>query len=280
MIKTQNLKLNVKNDLQYITFPKLEALGIVKHGFSTRHGGVSEGDCAKMNLSFNRSDDFETVLKNYQIICGELGINVEDLVLSHQTHTNNVKIVDETHRGTGVFAPSFSDVDGLITNKPGVALVTQYADCTPLLFCDPVKKVVATSHAGWRGTAKEIGKVTVEKMMAEFACDPKDIIAAIGPCILDCCYEVDEPVYNEFLKLEYLDLTKIFTPKENGKYQLNLVEANRQILVNAGINNNNIDLNDVCTCCYSDDLHSHRKTGGKRGNLAAIIALNVKMEEL
>ena len=275
MIKTQNLKLNVKGDLQYITFPKLEALGIVKHAFSTRHGGVSEGDCAKMNLSFNRSDDFETVLKNYQILCGEIGIDVKDLVLSHQTHTNNVKIVDETHRGTGVFAPSFSDVDGLITNKPGVALVTQYADCTPLLFCDPKTKVIATSHAGWRGTAKEIGKVTVEKMMAEFGSDPKDIVAAIGPCILDCCYEVDEPVYSEFSKLSYLDLDKIFTPKANGHYQLNLVEANRQILVNAGLEPNNIDLNDICTCCYSNDLHSHRKTAGKRGNLAAIIELDI-----
>lgn len=275
MIKTRNLKLNVKGDLQYITFPKLEALGIVKHAFSTRHGGVSTGDCAKMNLSFNRSDDFETVLKNYRILCGEIGIDVKDLVLSHQTHTNNVMVVNETHRGTGVFKPSFSDIDGLITNSPHVALVTQYADCTPLLFCDPVKKVIATSHAGWRGTAKEIGRVTVEKMVAEFDSDPKDIVAAIGPCILDCCYEVDEPVYSEFSKLSYLDLERIFTPKGNGHYQLNLVEANRQILVNAGLDPNNIDLNDICTCCFSDDLHSHRKTVGKRGNLAAIIALNV-----
>ena len=273
MIKTQNLKLNIKGDLQYITFPKLEALGIVKHGFSTRHGGVSEGDCAKMNLSFNRSDDFETVLKNYQILCGELGINVEDLVLSHQTHTNNVKIVDETHRGTGVFAPSFSDVDGLITNVPGLVLVTQYADCVPLVFYDKAKRVVATSHAGWRGTVQEIGKETVLKMAAEFGSNQSDIMVGIGPSIGSCCYEVDDPVYNEFKKLSYLNLDEIFIKKQNGKYMLNLWLANRRILENAGIDPKNICVTDLCTCCNSHIFHSHRATGGNRGNLAAIIAL-------
>jgi YfiH family protein len=154
-----------------------------------------------------------------------------------------------------------------------VALVTQYADCTPLLFCDPVKGVIATSHAGWRGTASLIGKVTVEKMTNEFGSDPKDIIAGIGPCIGQCCYEVDDPVYSEFSKIDFLEQDKIFTPKGNGKYMLDLVEANRQILVNSGILPQNIDASDICTCCNCEDLHSHRATGGKRGNLAAIIEL-------
>ena len=273
MINSKNLKVNFENNLCYIQFPKLLDCGIVRHTFSTRHGGVSKGDFSTMNLSFNRGDKYESVLENYRILCGAVGIRTENLVLSRQTHTNNVITVTKEHCGTGVTLPSFNDVDGLVTNQSGVALVTQYADCTPLLFCDPVKKVIATSHAGWRGTVKLIGKITVEKMRDEFGCNPSDIIAGIGPCILDCCYEVDGPVYNEFAKIPFLNPEDIFTPKENGRYMLNLVEANRLILINSGVLPQNIDVSDICTCCNCEDLHSHRATGGKRGNLAAIIEL-------
>lgn len=273
MIETKNLTLVKKGDLEYIQFPKFNKCGVVRHVFSTRNGGVSQGECATMNLSFNRNDSRENVLENYRILCSAEGIDTSHLVLSHQTHTNNVVSVTENDCGTGITKPSFSDVDGLVTNKSGVALVTQYADCTPLLFCDPVKRVIASSHAGWRGTVKLIGKVTVEKMASEYGCKPSDIIVGIGPCIGQCCYEVDEPVYSEFKKIDFLDFSKIFIDKSNGKYMLNLVEANRQILLNIGIKNENIDASDICTCCYCKDLHSHRATAGKRGNLAAIIEL-------
>ncbi len=273
MLISNTLKIVTKGDLQYIQFPKLLNCGAVRHLFSTRNGGVSQGDCATMNLSFNRNDKSENVLENYNRLCSAVGIDTSNLVLSQQTHTNNVITVTKEHCGTGVEKPSFSDVDGLVTNTPGVALVTQYADCTPLLFCDPKKKVIATSHAGWRGTVKLIGEVTVQKMVNEFGCNREDIIAGIGPCIGQCCYEVDDPVYSEFEKLSFLNLGDIFIKKENGKYMLNLVEANRRILINAGILPQNIDASDICTCCNCKDLHSHRATAGKRGNLAAIIEL-------
>lgn len=272
-MKSNNLKVIKKGDLTYITFPKLENTGIVNHLFSTRLGGVSKGQYSSMNLSFTGGDKRENVMKNYEILCSAIGTKVNRLVLSKQTHTNNVLTVTENDCGVGIFKPSFQDIDGLVTNKPQVALVTQYADCTPLLFCDPVKKVIATSHAGWRGTVKEIGKVTVEKMTREFGCDPKDIIACIGPCINKCCYEVDTPVFEAFSALMYLDLSKIFTQKSQDKYMLDLVEANRQILINAGISPDNMDISDICTCCNASELHSHRATNGKRGNLAAIIEL-------
>ena len=273
MLKSKNLTVAQNGELQYIQFPKLNACKVVRHTFSTRHGGVSAGECATMNLSFNRNDPRENVEKNYEILCGAVGIDVSHLVLSQQTHTNNVITVTVEHRGTGFSKAPFHDVDGLITNQSGVDLVPQYADCTPLLFCDPKKRVIATSHAGWRGTVKLIGKVTVEKMVKEFGCDPEDIIVGIGPCINQCCYEVDDPVFEEFKKIDFLDTDIILTPKENGRYMLNLVEANRRILINAGINPKNIDASDICTCCNAGDLHSHRATGGKRGNLAAIIEL-------
>lgn len=273
MLKSTTLKIIQKNELVYVQFPKLLKSGVVRHLFSTRHGGVSNGEFSTMNMSFNRNDDRQNVLQNYKILCSAENINTENLVLSHQTHTSNIKTVTRQDIGTGITKPSFNDVDGLITNQSGVALVTQYADCTPLLFCDPVKKVIATSHAGWRGTAKLIGGLTIKRMVEEFGCLPQNIIAGIGPCILDCCYEVDDPVYKEFQKIEFLDLKTIFTPKENGKFMLNLVEANRQILIHYGVKNDNIDVSDICTCCNCLDLHSHRATGGKRGNLAAIIEL-------
>ncbi len=273
MLKTSTLKIIEKGELKYIKFPKIDALGITNHAFSTRLGGVSTGIFSSMNLSFNRGDERENVLENYKRLCDAENISTENLVLSCQTHTNNVKIVTRKHCGTGITKPSFSDVDGLITNERQVALVTQYADCTPLVFCDPVKKVIATSHAGWRGTVKEIGKVTVEKMCSHFGCEPQDIIVGIGPSIGKCCYEVDDPVFNKFKKLEYLDLNSILSAKGGGKYMLNLVEANRQILINAGILPHNIDCSDICTCCNSDALHSHRASKGQRGNLALIIEL-------
>lgn len=272
-MKSNVLKIVKNGDLEYILFPKLLQTGCVRHIFSTRHGGVSTGDAAKMNLSFNKDSSAENVKRNFEILCSAVDIDTTHLVLSHQTHTNNVLTVDKSHCGTGITKPSFCDVDGMVTNETGVALVTQYADCTPLIFCDPVRRVIASSHAGWKGTAKLIGKVTVEKMVKEFGCNPKDIIVGIGPCIGQCCYEVDDPVYNEFKKIDFLDLNKIFINKENGKYMLDLVEANRRILIHSGISPENIDANDICTCCNAADLHSHRATAGKRGNLAAIIEL-------
>lgn len=270
---SNNLKINQKGELVYITFPKLESCGAVKHIFSTRLGGVSKGQFSTMNTGFSGGDAFEDVEENYRRLCSAVGIDISHLVLSRQIHNNNVRIVTKADCGTGYTKPSFSDVDGLITNESGVALVTQYADCTPLLFCDPVKHVCATSHAGWRGTVSQIGRVTVEKMISEFGCKADDIIAAIGPCICQSCYEVDTPVFDAFIK-SGIDITDVFCEgKDENHFMLNLVAANRNILLSAGIRQENIDISDVCTCCNSQELHSHRATGGKRGNMAAIIEL-------
>lgn len=271
-LQSKTVIINKKDELCFITFPKLTACGAVRHTFSTRMGGVSTGQFSSMNLSFRNGDSFENVEENYRRLCTAVGIDISHLVLSRQTHTSNVRTVTVKDRGTGYTKPSFEDVDGLITAQPGVALVTQYADCTPLLFCDPEKKVIATSHAGWRGTVKGIGAVTVEKMVSEFGCKREDIIAAIGPCIGSCCYEVDDPVIDELKKMP-ISSEGVFTPASEGHYMLDLKEANKRLLVSCGIKEENIDVADICTCCNSSELHSHRATAGKRGNLAAIIEL-------
>ncbi len=271
-MKTNTLNICNKGDITYITFPKLEKSGLVRHIFSTKKGGVSPYPYGPMNMSFTH-DARENVMKNYELLCGCVGIDTSHLVLSKQTHTNNVLVVDKSHCGTGYTKPSFEDIDGLITNQSGVALVTQYADCTPLIFLDPVKKVIATSHSGWRGTVQEIGKVTIEKMLAEFGCSPADIIACIGPCISKCCYEVDTPVYDAFSRLSYLNLDKIFTDKVGDKYMLDMVEANKQILLSCGVKEENMDISDLCTNCNCDTLHSHRASKGQRGTIGVIIEL-------
>ncbi len=274
MIKSDALNFRPENSPFYVTFPLLDKIDFVKNAFTTRLGGVSKGMYSSMNMSFTNGDDKNDVMENYRIICSQLGVDINNVVLSHQTHTNNVRIITEDDFGKGIIKlRDYENVDGLISNVRGVTLVTQYADCTPLLFCDPVERVIATSHAGWRGTASQIGRITVEKMCSHFGCKAENIIAAIGPSICKSCYEVDLPVYEPISKIDYLDMDKIFTDKGNGKYMFDLWETNKQILINAGIRPENIDVTDLCTNCNPDIFHSHRYTGGKRGNLAAIISL-------
>lgn len=274
MINSSALNINMSGEVMFLTFPKIEAAGGCRHGFSTRLGGVSKGDCSSMSFGFSLGDNIDDVKENYRIFCQAIGVDPNRLVLSQQTHTKNIRIVTEEDVGKGIWCNrDYSDIDGLVTNEKNLVLVTQYADCTPLAFYDPVLKVAATSHAGWRGTVAEIAAETVSIMVDRFGCHPKNIIAGIGPNISRCCYEVDDLVINEINKLNYLEKDACYTQKGNGKYMLDLKEVNRQILIHSGILEENIDIADLCTCCNSDIFHSHRATKGKRGTLALMICL-------
>ena len=271
--KTKNLSSRQVGEVLYYSFPAFDAIDGVRHGFSTRLGGVSEGVFASMNLSFTRGDDDAAVRENFDRFCAAIGVEADDVVISAQTHTANVKIVTAADRGRGITRDKeYTDVDGLITADPGVVLCTQYADCVPLFFADPVKRVVATSHAGWRGTAAGIAAVTVDKMVSEFGCNPADILAGIGPSIGHCCFEVDTPVYDAFTQVEVFDDT-CYTDNGGGKYHIDLWRVNRRWLLKAGVPAENITVTDLCTCCHPDLFWSHRKTGNDRGSLAAFIAL-------
>lgn len=280
-----DLQLNYKNEksifrivegeVPYLEYPMLAETGIVKHGFSTRLGGVSKECFSTMNLSFTRGDNEADVRENFRRITDAIGVDCENLVFSQQTHTTNVRVVKEEDRGVGFSRElEYTDVDGLVTNVPGICLVTFYADCVPLYFVDPVKKAIGLSHSGWRGTVGKIGKVTIEMMQKEYGSDPKDIIAAVGPSICQDCYEVSEDVIEQFQKnFKETDWPQLFYKKENGKYQLNLWKANELIFREAGILPEHIAVTNVCTHCNSDVLYSHRRTGNQRGNLAAFLAL-------
>ena len=265
----------VGEEVPYLEYSMLAETGVVRHGFSTRFGGVSEGCYSSMNLSFTRGDQEEAVRENFRRIGAAIGVRCEDMVFSQQTHTTNVRVVKEEDRGMGFARPlEYKDVDGLVTNVPGICLVTFYADCVPLYFVDPVKKVIGLSHSGWRGTEGKIGKKTVERMESEYGCDPANILAAVGPSICQDCYEVSEEVIQQFQQqFPVSDWDQLFYQKENGKYQLNLWKANERIFKESGIREDHIAVTNICTHCNSDILYSHRTTGDKRGNLAAFLAL-------
>lgn len=264
-----------ESSVPFLKYPMLTELGVVKHGFSTRLGGVSQGCYESMNLSFTRGDREEDVRENFRRIVKAIGVRCEDMVFSQQTHTTNVRVVTDADRGMGMVRPlGYQDVDGLVTNVPGICLVTFYADCVPLFFVDPVKRVIGLSHSGWRGTVGKIGKRTVELMEKEYGCNPREIYAAIGPSICQDCYEVSEEVVEQFRQQFHpSDWERLFYQKENGRFQLNLWNANELILREAGICEDHIAVTNVCTHCNSDVLFSHRTTGDKRGNLAAFLAL-------
>ena len=228
-----------------------------------------------MNLSFTRGDDEAAVRENYYRIAKSIGVKCENMVLSQQTHTTNVRVVTEKDKGKGVVTPlDYTDVDGMVTNIPEICLVTFYADCVPLYFVDPVQKAIGLSHSGWRGTVGKIGKETIRKMEEQYGSDPKDILAAVGPSICMDCYEVSEDVILEFQKnFEERYWKDLFYRKENGKYQLDLWKANEIIFKESGILPEHIAVTNVCTHCNSEILYSHRTSGDRRGNLAAFLAL-------
>ena len=270
------MKQNASGKAEYLTFPLFEDTGIVRHLVSTRLGGVSSGIFSSMNLSYTRGDDKEAVDENYRRIAALLGCDVSDMVCSDQTHTTNVRVVNECDRGKGIVRPKdYTDVDGLITNVEGIVLATFYADCVPLFFIDVKNRAIGLSHSGWRGTVGRMGQITVDAMHREYGTRPEDVYAAIGPSICQDCYEVSEDVADAFRK-EFSkegQSDEILLDKGNGKYQLDLWRANQIILEEAGISPEKIQVTDICTCCNPDYLFSHRASQGKRGNIGAFLGL-------
>jgi YfiH family protein len=268
------MKLNNKDNVPYLTYNALSEIDFINHAFSTRLGGVSINEFTSMNMAFNRGDNPESVTENYKRICKSAGFEFENLVASAQNHNTFVRAVTSVEKGIGIYKPrDMESVDALITNEKDVTLVTYYADCTPLFFVDTDKKAIGLAHAGWRGTVGRIGDKVVKKMTELYGTNPADIIAAIGPAISVCCYEVDKPCAEQFLKLSDLDTSKFVFSKENGKFMIDLLETNRQILISAGVKSKNITISDICTNCNSELLWSHRATKGHRGTMSAFMSI-------
>lgn len=259
----------------YFTSRQLDKIDFITHAFSTRLGGVSSGQYESMNLSYTVGDDERNVRENFNIFGNAIRILPANMVYSKQTHTTNVLKITKDHLGMGIYRDrDFDNIDGLITNEPGICLVTSYADCVPLYIVDPVNKAIGLSHSGWKGTVGDIASVTVNKMAEEYSSNPNDLIVFIGPSICQGCYEIGEDVAEHFaVKYGPNVFDKILYPKENGKFHLNLWQANVTNFINAGVKENNISITDICTCHNPNVLFSHRASKGKRGGLCAFLMI-------
>ena len=250
-----------KNGVVTLHCDALDRLGFVRHCFTTRHGGVSRGYLAAMNLSYAREDK-ATVDENYRRLAAAEGFTLANLAVTRQDH--GTRVLPAPPAGT-------DGVDGLVTDRRNTPLAVFTADCAGILLADPKTKCVSAVHSGWRGTAGRISACAIRKMIRRYGTDPAHVVAAVGPSIGPCCFEVGRDVRDAFTAAGFS--ADLFTDKENGKYLLDLWEAVRVTLTGTGVLPENIHICGECTVCKSDDYYSHRATGGKRGNMAAVIEI-------
>ena len=249
--------------LEYLT-----AEGIsVPHCFTTRLGGVSSGVLSSLNLGMHRGDSPENVAENYRILGQAIGFDPENLVLTRQTHSDIVRVVDRSCC-QGLDHREYPECDALVTRDPGTALVVFTADCTPILLHDPVTGAVGAAHGGWRGTAAGIAAKTAEAMCREFDAKPENIRAAIGPNIGPCCFETDADVPSAMIEA-FGPEAEQWIRQSGDKYYVNLKEINALALRRVGVTQ--IEISVACTMCRPGVFWSHRVTRGQRGSQGAII---------
>ncbi|OME82968.1 multicopper polyphenol oxidase [Paenibacillus sp. FSL A5-0031] len=255
--------------------------GRLNAGFTGRQGGVSESHFSSLNMGLHVKDQDAAVISNRRLLTDAIGWPFEAWTCAEQVHGNRVWQVTEADKGKGrnSLDDVLRDCDAIMTNVPGVLLTSFYADCVPLYFYDPEHDAVALAHAGWKGTVQQIAVETVQAMEQAYGTDPKALVAAIGPSIGGCCYEVDGPVIEQVqalltdLSLSQEEADSMLKLSENGKANLDLKEINRQIMIKAGILPIRIELTEWCTGCGRDLFFSHRKEGGLTGRMASWIGI-------
>ena len=258
-----SIQTNKTGTLEYLT-----AQGIsTPHCFTTRYGGVSVGTQASLNLAYGRGDSMENVEENIRILASAIGFDENKLILTRQTHSDIVRVVTDADHTT-LCHRDCPECDALVTNTPGVSLMVFTADCTPLLFHDPVTGAVGAAHAGWRGTAQNIGAKVVQAMVENFGCKPENIHAAIGPNIGQCHFETDADVPDAMLAA-YGEEAARYIEKRGEKYFPDVKAINAMSLRRCGVTH--IDISCDCTYCQSQRFWSHRVTKGDRGSQGAVI---------
>ncbi|HWI40602.1 MAG TPA: peptidoglycan editing factor PgeF [Verrucomicrobiae bacterium] len=242
--------------------------GVAVAGFSTRHEGVSRPPYNTLNLGSNTLDLPHAVEGNRSILARSLGSTPEMLVSVNQVHGVDLLVINSPNPDYSHFHKL--ECDGIVCSVPGVLVGVTVADCAPVLLLDPVKKVAAALHAGWKGTAANICRKGVEAMVTVFSCDPHDILAGVGPAIGPCCYQVDQPVLAALAKSGY---DRFATPDGDGKWRLDLAEANVAQLLDAGLKEGNIERSGVCVSCTPDLYFSYRRDDGDTGRQMGFIML-------
>ena len=265
------MEISRNGNIHYLAPKSFAERGVSLQGFTTRHEGVSRPPYNSLNLGGNGFDAPHNIQGNRSLLARTFGTTVEKLVMVSQCHGTDILLIDEPNPDFAHFQKL--ECDGIITNQPGVMLAVAVADCLPLLLLDPVKRVVAALHAGWRGTAGNIAAKGVESLVSMFDSRKSDILAAIGPCIKPCCYEVDEPVMRGFAA-SGLEWSECSTPSGDGRWRLDLAAANNIQLLGAGLLPDNIELTGGCVACENDWFFSYRRDGGETGRQVGFIMLN------
>ena len=244
------------------------------HGLTGRLGGVSQKPYDSLNMALHVGDDPEMVWANRQRFLHALGLKAAELVTPEQVHGLHIARVSraDTGRGAREYQDAIQQTDALVTDEPGLPLMLCFADCTPILFLDPVHRAVGIAHGGWKGTVGRIAQQTVQRMQAEFGTDPTELLAGIGPAIGPCCYEVGPEVAGQF-RAAFPGHEAELLQEQAGSCHLNLWQANRLQLLEAGLKSSHIDMADTCTSCKHSWFYSYRADGGRTGRMAAVIAL-------
>ncbi|MFD0682597.1 MULTISPECIES: peptidoglycan editing factor PgeF [unclassified Paenibacillus] len=253
-------------------------------GFTSRLGGVSEHPFGSLNCGLHVQDVPGHVVNNRQLLAEALHAQLNDCTYAEQVHGNEVEVITKEHAGAGIHSreEAIQSKDAFITNQTGIFLHALFADCVPLYFYDPIHRAIGLAHAGWKGTVLQIAKATINAMQREYGTHPEKMLAAIGPSIQGCCYEVDEVVLTRVREvMAELEIDNeaagkncsIYEYLGNYKYKLSLQQLNRQIMIKAGIMPQHIEISSLCTSCRTDLFFSHRKEGGKTGRMAAWIGL-------
>jgi YfiH family protein len=243
-------------------------------GFTIRNGGFSSDSFQSLNMGFHVEDDPELVQRNRRAFAEEIGFPIQNWVGTKQVHGTNIVKVSHRDRGRGSldFETAIENTDGVYTADEDVFLTSLYADCVPLYFYSQKNNLIGLAHAGWRGTVGKIGPKMIKLWCEEEKVDVRDIQAAIGPAIGDCCYEVDEKVITEVrAALDGHEDNTVYSESKAGKYQLNLQRLNEILLIKAGLPSENIIKSQDCTSCKNDIFFSHRKENGKTGRMMSFI---------
>ncbi|MCD6485923.1 MAG: peptidoglycan editing factor PgeF [Syntrophobacterales bacterium] len=263
-------RFSERDNVRYLECLAFSRDAFITHAFCTRWGGSSKGKLANLNFGTRSGDTEEHLLKNREILCSAFDIPEQNFVAVNQVHGDRLLIVDEKSRDWK--RSEKLECDGIISTIPGVLIGIRTADCVPVFLADRAKRVVGAVHAGWKGTSLGIVVRAIDTFMKEFASRPADILAAIGPAIGPCCYEVDETVFRQFDNKQ--DKESFFTEgKKEGKWMLGLSAANRFQLLDAGVPPENIFSADICTSCNRDIFFSHRGESGGTGRQLNFIML-------
>lgn len=248
--------------IPYLQSSGLAACDFLVHAFCSRKGGVSEDDYKSLNMSFREGDEEFRVLQNWNKLAAAFGIPVENFLVLHQVHKDGILVIPP--RGEYFTSREELHYDAIVTDRTRLAICIKTADCVPVFLADRARKVIAAVHAGWRGTAAGITAKVVRLMQNQYGSSPSDLLAAIGPSIGPCCYEVDLPAADAF-RSQPNARDFLFPSKKRDRWRLDLVNANRQQLLDGGIPADNIEAAGVCTVCRQEAFFSHRGSGGVTG---------------